>query len=236
MTCKKALYHLLLVPDQTGHKMIKVCLVDDHELLLRGLAMVIDTQTDFEVVQTCSSGQETIEFLLQKPDLDVLLLDVNLPDLEPDDLLSKIRKITPLLPIIYLTILRGSRIFHRLQKFTFQGYLLKDTSYDEVFKAIRIVNKGETYFSKSIELDFSKDQSIYENGYVNKNAGVVLSKREKEVLELICQEYSSAQIAEKLFVSVSTVDTHRQNIMIKLGVNNTVGLVKYAISYKLLGN
>ncbi|WP_080059495.1 response regulator transcription factor [Spirosoma aerolatum] len=214
--------------------MIRLCLVDDHELLLKGLAMLVDAQPDFHVVQTCSSGKETIDFLANHPAIDLLLLDVNLPDIEPDALLAKIREVQPALPIIYLTILRGLRVFHRLEKFSFQGYLLKDTSYDELFEAIRVVSTGGTYYSKRIDLDFARDQSIHESNYVNRQADVVLSKREKEILNLICQEYSSAQIAEKLFISVSTVDTHRQNIMIKLGVSNTVGLVKYAINYKLI--
>ncbi len=216
--------------------MIKLCLVDDHELLLRGLAVIIETQNDFKVVHTCASAQEVVDFVATAPEIDILMLDVNLPDSDPEELLTNIRSINPSLPIIYLTILRGSRTFHRLQKLVFQGYLLKDTSYDEVFQAIRTVYEGGTHYSKSIELDFSKDQSIHESSYINKQAGVILSKREKEILTLICQEYSSAQIANKLFISVSTVDTHRQNIMIKLGVSNTVGLVKYAINYKLIEN
>lgn len=216
--------------------MIKLCLVDDHELLLRGLAAIIETQRDFEVIKTCTSGQDIIDFLGTKPSIDILVLDVNLPNSDPEDLLSKIRATHPELPVIYLTILRGSRLFHRLQKFGFHGYLFKDATYEEVFEAIRTVADGGTYYAKNIELDFSKDQSIHQNGYITKNSGVILSKREKEILTLICQEYSSAQIAAKLFISVSTVDTHRQNIMIKLGVSNTVGLVKYAISYNLIEN
>jgi len=214
--------------------MIKICLVDDHELLLKGLATIVDTHKDFSVVQTCSCSVEVIDFLSSGGVVDLLLLDINLPDMEPEELLYEIRKINYDLPVIYLTIMRGSRVFHRLQKYSFQGYLLKDTSYEELFKAIEIVAAGGTYYAKDIELDFSKDQSIHENSFVNKSISIVLSNRETEVLKLICQEYSSAQIAAKLFVSVSTVDSHRQNIMIKLGVNNTVGLVKYALKYQLI--
>ncbi len=214
--------------------MIQIGMVDDHELLLRGLAMVLDTQEDLKVIKTCQSGQEILAYLDTFPSIDVLVLDVNLPDIEPEDLLNQIRAQHPQLPVLYLTILRGLRMFHRLQKQSFQGYLLKDGSYDELFKAIRTIAAGGTYYSKSIELDFSKDQSIHESAFINKKQGIVLSNREKEILRLICQEYSSAQIAKKLFISVSTVDTHRQNIMIKLGVTNTVGLVKYAYNYNLL--
>lgn len=214
--------------------MIKICLVDDHELLLRGLATVIESQEDFLVVKTCQSGTELLDFANQHEPIDLLILDINLPDFDSEELLIRIRKIVPDLPIIYLTILRGSRMFHRLRKHNFQGYLLKDTSYDILFEAIRTVAKGGCYYSDDIDLNFSKDESIHESSYINKSSAIVLSNREKEILKLICEEYSSSQIAEKLFVSVSTVDTHRQNMMIKLGVSNTVGLVKYAFTYHLV--
>lgn len=214
--------------------MIKICLVDDHELLLRGLATIIESQADFSVVKTCQSGAELLNIISQNLTIDLLVLDINLPDFDSEELLLKIRKVAPQLPIIYLTILRGSRMFHKLRKHSFQGYLLKDTSYDILFDAIRTVADGGCYYSDDIDLNFSKDESIHESSYINKSSAVVLSNREREILKLICEEYSSSQIAEKLFVSVSTVDTHRQNMMIKLGVSNTVGLVKYAFTYHLV--
>lgn len=214
--------------------MIKLCLVDDHELLLKGLAAIMDTQEDFSVIKTCQSGSELLIWLAQSTEIDVLILDVNLPDFDTEELLIKIRKINPKIPILYLTILRGSRMFHKLRKHSFQGYLLKDTSYDILFDAIRTISNGGFYYSDDIDLNFSKDESIHESSYINKSSAVVLSNREKQILKLICEEYSSSQIAEKLFVSVSTVDTHRQNMMIKLGVSNTVGLVKYAFTYDLI--
>ncbi|GGD61771.1 DNA-binding response regulator [Emticicia aquatilis] len=214
--------------------MIKLCLVDDHELLLKGLATIIDTQEDFSVIKTCLSGNELLDWLAQTTEIDALILDVNLPDFDAEELLIKIRKINPKVPILYLTILRGSRMFHKLRKHSFQGYLLKDTSYDILFDAIRTISSGGFYYSDDIDLNFSKDESIHESSYINKSSAVVLSNREKQILKLICEEYSSSQIAEKLFVSVSTVDTHRQNMMIKLGVSNTVGLVKYAFTYDLI--
>ena len=111
--------------------MIKLCLVDDHELLLRGLAVIIETQNDFKVVHTCASAQEVVDFVATAPEIDILMLDVNLPDSDPEELLTNIRAINPSLPIINLTILRGSRTFHRLQKLVFQGYLLKETSFHQ---------------------------------------------------------------------------------------------------------
>lgn len=210
-------------------EMTRICLVDDHELLLNGMAAILSTQSDFIVSKTFTNGLELLE---SEFDFDLLILDVNLKDIETEDLLKKIRILQPHIPILYLTILRGQRIFHKLEKHHIQGYILKDIDYDELFKAIRIIVNGGTYFTKDISLDFEKDQAIHEKAFVNQN--VTLSPREIEILKLICNEYSSSQIADKLFISSKTVDTHRQNLMIKLGVNNTVGLVKYAFNNQMV--
>jgi len=209
--------------------MIRICLVDDHELLLNGMAAILSTQSDFSVSKTYTKG---LELLKNNFDFDLLILDVNLKDIETEELLKKIRISNPAIPILYLTILRGQRMFHKLEKHHIQGYILKDIDYEELFKAIRIVANGGNYFTKDISLDFEKDQSIQEKAFVNLN--VTLSPRETEILKMICNEYSSSQIADKLFISPKTVDTHRQNLMIKLGVNNAIGLVKYAFLHHIV--
>ncbi|MGL4630447.1 MAG: LuxR C-terminal-related transcriptional regulator [Leadbetterella sp.] len=209
--------------------MTRICIVDDHELLLNGMASILNAQPDFEVSDTFTMGLDLLE---SDFNFDVLILDVNLKDIDAEDLLKKVREKHASIPIIYLTILRGQRIFHRLEKYTIQGYVLKDIAYEELYDGIRKVAKGGTYFAKDISLDFEKDQSIHEGAFVNQN--ISLSPREKEILRMICDEHSSAQIADKLFISAKTVDTHRQNLMIKLGVNNAVGLVKYAFQNQLL--
>ncbi|MCA0362999.1 MAG: response regulator transcription factor [Bacteroidetes bacterium] len=214
-------------------KTINIVLVDDHELLLKGMASVLSTQADFNVTGIFTNGDKFLDTLENNPDPDILILDVNLNENEPEVLLQHIRKIRPELPILYLTILRGSRMFHRLEKFGIQGYLLKDIAYEPLFEAIRVISKGGTYFSDDITLNFEKDQSIKEKGFLNQHKNM-LSPREQEILQLICKEYSSADIAEKLYISTKTVDTHRQNLMIKLGVSNSVGLVKYAIKNNLV--
>lgn len=193
------------------------------------MAAILSTQSDFSVSKTYTNGLELLE---SDFDFDLLILDVNLKDIETEDLLKKIRILQPDIPILYLTILRGQRIFHKLEKHHIQGYILKDILYEELFGAIRNVVNGGTYFTKDISLDFEKDQSIQEKAFVNHN--VTLSPRESEILKLICNEYSSSQIADKLFISPKTVDTHRQNLMIKLGVNNAIGLVKYAFQHQML--
>ncbi len=140
----------------------------------------------------------------------------------------------PDLKVIYLTLMRGTRYLHRLMKHNIQGYILKNTPIGELIEAIQKVQDGGTYFSKDINIgddlaDFRSTITIED-----KRIDDILSKREVEVLKLICRELSNAEIAGKLYLSVSTVETHRKNLIAKLGVNNTVGLVKFALRHKLI--
>ncbi len=215
-------------------KALKIWIIDDHDLLLRGLAEVLKKSLDIVPVRLINTGPDLLNSLASELAPDMLLLDVNLGDTDPEELLQNIRKITPELPILYLTILRGLRLFHRLEKHGIQGYVLKDIAYAELIDAIKIVAKGGTYISQNLGLDFNQDKAIHDMAFLSQPENNLLSPREKEILKLICQEYSNSQIADKLFISVKTVDTHRQNILIKLGVNNTVGLVKYAIQNHLV--
>ena len=213
--------------------MIRVFITDDHEIYLEGLSLLLSKQEGIEVVGTATSGKE---LLGQVRDLqaDILLLDVYLPDLGEEEILQQIRGLRPDLPVIYLTLLRGTRYIHRLSKYNIQGYVLKNASLDELLQALRSVRDGGSYFSKDIHIgdryeDFRNTITIED-----KQIDEILSRRELEVLRLICKEYSNAEIAEKLFLSVSTVETHRKNLIAKLGVNNTVGLVKFALRNNLI--
>jgi len=213
--------------------MIRVFITDDHEIYLEGLSLLLSKQEGIEVIGTATSGKE---LLGQVRDLqaDILLLDVYLPDLGEEEILQQIRGLRPDLPVIYLTLLRGTRYIHRLSKYNIQGYVLKNASLEELLQALRSVRDGGSYFSKDIHIgdryeDFRNTITIED-----KQIDEILSRRELEVLRLICKEYSNAEIAEKLFLSVSTVETHRKNLIAKLGVNNTVGLVKFALRNNLI--
>jgi DNA-binding NarL/FixJ family response regulator len=171
---------------------------------------------------------------LPKLDIDILLLDVQLPDAEPEELIQQIRTIKPSLKIIYLTLMRGTRFIHRLMKFDIQGYILKSASFEELVQAIETVAKGGTFYSKDVDITVKDDDHRQTLIVDDKKIGEILTKREIEILKLVCKEYSNSEIAEKLFLSVGTVETHRKNLIAKLGVNNTVGLVKYALKNNLI--
>jgi DNA-binding NarL/FixJ family response regulator len=213
--------------------MIKVFVTDDHELYLEGLCLLLKKQEGIEVVGSCLNAEELLKNLSNRQ-IDILLLDVHLPDMEEEEVLKKIRQIKPDLKVLYLTMMRGTRYIHKLMKYGLQGYLLKNAGIEELKSAIQTVAGGGTYYSKEINImDVSND---FRNTITidDKQVDEILSKREIEILKLICKEYSNAEIADKLFLSISTVETHRKNLISKLGVNNTVGLVKFAIKNKLI--
>ena len=213
--------------------MIRVFITDDHEIYLEGLALLLGKQEGIEVIGTATSGKELLD---QVRDLqaDVLLLDVYLPDLGEEEILQQIRTSRPELRVIYLTLLRGTRYIHKLSKYNIQGYVLKNASLDELLLALKTVQDGGSYFSKDIHIG-DRDEDFRNTITIeDKQIDEILSRRELEVLRLICKEYSNAEIADKLFLSVSTVETHRKNLIAKLGVNNTVGLVKFALRNNLI--
>ncbi len=213
--------------------MIKVFVTDDHELYLEGLCLLLKKQEGIEVMGSCLNADDLLKNL-SNLQIDILLLDVHLPDMEEEELLKRIRQLKPDLKVLYLTMMRGTRYIHKLMKYGLQGYLLKNAGIEELKSAIQTVAAGGTYYSKEINImdvnnDFRNTITIDD-----KQVDEILSKREIEILKLICKEYSNAEIAEKLFLSISTVETHRKNLISKLGVNNTVGLVKFAIKNKLI--
>jgi two-component system response regulator NreC len=212
--------------------MIRVFITDDHEMYLEGLALLLAKQEDIKVIGTAATGKE---LLAQLPGLeaDILLLDVYLPDMTEENLLQGIRSLRPDLKVIYLTLLRGTRHIHKLTRHNIQGYVLKNAPLEELLTALREVLAGGNYFSKEIHIGDSEEDFRSTIIIDDKQINEILSRRELEVLKLICREYSNAEIADKLFLSVSTVETHRKNLIAKLGVNNTVGLVKFAIKNKL---
>ena len=202
-------------------------------MYLEGLALLLGKQEGIEVVGTALSGKDLLS-RVKDIQADILLLDVYLPDIGEEELLQSIRASRQDLKIIYLTLLRGTRYIHKLTRHNIQGYVLKNASLDELLTAMQAVQEGSSYFSKDINIG-DRDEDFRNTITIeDKQIDEILSRRELEVLKLICREYSNAEIADKLFLSVSTVETHRKNLIAKLGVNNTVGLVKFALRNKLI--
>jgi len=212
--------------------MMKLFITEDQEMYLEGLTLLLKRKNDIVISGTAANGNELLASLPSLSE-DILLLDVHLPDMDEEILLKEIRTVNPSQKIIYLTLMRGTRYIHKLMKHGIQGYVLKNATLEELYVAIKVVYEGGTYFSKEIDVisdnDFRSTITIDDS-----KVSQILSKREIEVLKLVCKEYSNTDIAERLFLSVSTVETHRKNLIAKLGVHNTVGLVKYALKNNLI--
>jgi DNA-binding NarL/FixJ family response regulator len=215
-------------------KKINIVITDDHPLYLEGVSLLLAKFGFVNVIKTVASGEELIEFAT-KNKFDVLLLDLHLPGIDGIETAARLNAMKHSCKIIMLTMQRGGRYLNKLEKMNIKGYVLKNISPDELAKAIVTVSNGETYINKDLsEYRHDADVELKSSVYVTDMPDKILSEREREILVLVCSELSSSQIAERLHISVGTVDTHRKNILIKLGVNNTVGLVKYALKHRLI--
>lgn len=213
--------------------MITVVIADDHKVFREGIVSILQNVPDIQVVGQAAGGQDALDFLRdQKP--DVLLMDIAMGDMSGIEATRLIRQRHPGVKVLILSMYSESGYIVKAMEAGAFGYLLKDAGSDDLITAIRTVYAGGTYFSRQAS-EALLDHLTRGGAHPKEVKGTVpLTKRELEVLKLIAEEYSNPEIAEKLFISIRTVDTHRRNLLEKLGVKNTAGLVKYAIKLGLL--
>ncbi|WP_018628767.1 response regulator [Niabella aurantiaca] len=207
--------------------MIHVFIVDDHPIVIEGLRAVIDKLDDHEVTGTAGNAVEAVGLLKEVP-ADVVLLDINLPDVSGIDLCKKIRKEFPEKKILGISTFSERSYISRMIENGALGYLIKSASAVEIAEAIASVMQGRLYMSLNIEHLLRPSSVILPDALPN------LTRREKEVLQYIAEGLTNNQIAEKIFVSPSTVDTHRKNMITKLEVSNTAALIRFAVKYGLI--
>jgi len=209
---------------------IKIAITDDHVMVLKGIETMMNTTSEVSVIATYTNAQETIDGL-KRDNPDVLLLDINLPDINGIDLSKQLLKVYPELKIIALTNFEDISFVKRMLKNGVRGYLLKNTDKIELVEAIKAVLSGDLYVQKSIN---DKLLNQLSSKPTNNGLHIKLTRREHDVLIGISEELTTQQISEKLFISPKTVETHRMNIMSKLGAKNSVGIIKIAIEKHLL--
>jgi len=208
----------------------KIAITDDHEMVLKGITSMLVNTSEIEIVGTYVNAQETLLGLATNLP-DVLLLDINLPDINGIDLSKQLLKKYPELKIIALTNFENISFVKRMLKNGVHGYLLKNTDKIELVEALKTVLSGDIFLQKDIH---KKLLSQTTNKTNNNNLLPKLTRREQDVLIAISEELTTQQISEKLFISPKTVETHRMNIMSKLGAKNSVGIIKIAIEKELL--
>ncbi|MCS3552799.1 MULTISPECIES: response regulator transcription factor [unclassified Sphingobacterium] len=217
--------------------MVKIVIAEDHLVVLNGVKLLLESQSDLEVIDQGTNGNEVLEIMSKGNIPDVLITDINMADMDGLELISKVKAQYPSVRIIVLSMLNNLQ--HVLQAFKngANGYLVKNVGYEEMLYAIRHVAKGGQFICEEIGgimLDtLQKSPTAFLNiEQIMEKMG--LSEREMEVLELIGEGYTNMQIADKLFLSKRTVEGHRQNLLEKTGVKNTAALIKYAIRTGLM--
>lgn len=209
--------------------MIQIAITDDHTIVIEGIKNMLQSSIEIEVLQTFENLKDM--FVNISNSVEVILLDINLPDGNGINACKQLLEKHQNLKIIALTNFEDSIFIKQILKNGAMGYLLKNTSKAELTEAIKEVKKGNRYLPKKIS-DILLNDSI---GLDNSSYFIPkLTSREKEILNLISKEYTTDEMAEKLFVSIKTVESHRSNLMQKLGVKNSAGLVRVAFEKGLL--
>ena len=213
---------------------IPVLLVDDHQLVLEGVRVLLKPDAGLRVVATATSGAAALKQLRTHPEVQVAIVDLNMPEMSGVQLTQAIRAQFPAVRVLALSMFHDHASVQEVLAAGGSGYLLKNTTAEELSTAIRRAAAGRTYFSTEVgailldHLDVPVTREVGERP-------VSLTTREREILQLIAGEYSSAAIADKLFISERTVETHRKNIFTKTKSKSIVGLIQYAFKHKLIG-
>lgn len=206
--------------------MIKIVIADNHVIFRQGLLKLLQATQDITVAGEAGNGPETLELIAkEKPDLAIL--DISMPGLDGFEIYEKMKSNGIETKVIFLTVHNDTLTAKKAIQANTSGYVLKDNAFEDLLYAIRAVASGGKFISPSISdkiLNFSEKES--------KNH--ILTGRESEILRLIASGLTNKQIANKLFISIKTVETHRTNIMQKLDVHTTADLVRYAIKTGLL--
>ena len=206
---------------------IKIVLADDHAIVRHGLNKSLQQQEDMEVVGQAKDGLSAIQ-LVRELSPDIVIMDISMPDINGMDATAEVIRDFPNTKVIALSMHSAKKFVREMFKAGASGYLLKDCEFDELANAIRIVMEGKSYLSPEIT-------DVVLDGYVNdeteeqSSVFSILSKRERQVLQLMAEGLTTKQIGLKLHISPKTVEAHRLHVMEKLEIDNVAQLTKYAI-------
>jgi len=206
---------------------VKIIIADDHKIFINGLQMLLNEEPWIELMDVANDGRELLNLLSQhRPDL--ILLDINMPLVNGLDAAVQIKKAYPKVKIIILSTYNEDHLIEKARKSGVNGYLLKNCDKQELFETIRLVMKEHTSFpyrspARSVDMN---DDNVFLKQFN-------LTRREKEIIGLLKNGATNKQIADKLFLSIYTVETHRKNLMRKLGLNTPASLMKFILEQGL---
>lgn len=213
------------MPDMKN--VIQIIIADDHYLFVDGLKLLLKNETDIAIMDVAGNGKELLD-ILESATADVILLDINMPVINGLEAARMIRQRKPYLKLIILSTYNDGHLIEKAKSIGVNGYLLKTTNKDELLQTIRLVYTGHAcfpYMQPGFKNEFDGNDSFLRQ--------FNLTKRETEILQLLKQNFTNMQIAEQLFLSIYTVETHRKNIMQKLHLNSPAALMKFIIENNL---
>jgi DNA-binding NarL/FixJ family response regulator len=209
-----------------------VFLVDDHAIIRDGLRLILESQGDITVVGEASNGRQAVHEVMKKCP-DIVIMDIAMPELNGIDATIQIYETCPSTHVIILSVLDTSEYIFEALKAGAKGYILKESAGEEVVKAIRRVQSGHHYLSQEISETVVTDYIKQRGSGGQKSYFRNLSKREREILQLIVEGKSSTEVSKILFISPKTVDTYKSRIMQKLDIKDLPSLVRFAIKHGL---
>ena len=214
-------------------KPIRILLADDHTIVRQGLARLLEEQPDLKIVGEAINGQAAVDKALELVP-DIIIMDIAMPLLNGIEAAKRVRKSLPDCKILILSMYSHEHYIHQLLETGISGYLLKDSSGQDIIKAIKAAMKNETFLSPSISLKVKESYLSPQKKNTREDRYESLSNREREVFQHIAEGFSTKQITEMLCISTSTVKSHRANIMEKLGLTSPVQLGRFAIKLGLV--
>lgn len=210
---------------------IKVIIADDHTIFRSGLNMLLSSEPDINVIGEAEDGQSAIQ-LAKELNPDVILMDIGMPELNGIEATERIKLETPDINILVLTMHRSDEYFFKMLEAGASGYILKGAETSELINAVRSVAKGEVFLYPSMAGRLVKE--YLSQSAASKISSAKLTKREREILQLIAEGFTNKEIAKKLVLSPSTVHSHRTNLLHKLNLNSRHELVQYAREHGLM--
>jgi len=208
-----------------------IILADDHKLFLEGLTRLIAQDRDLHVLYYAHNGKLVMNYLDQHPEeqVDLVITDISMPDMDGITLNNYIKEKRPEISTLVVSMHTDSNMIDTLIQNHVDGFLSKNADSDELMEAVKTILKGGKYFSETVKQEYLK--SVFNK---EKETLEMLTSREKDVLKLIAEEYTTQEIADKLFLSKHTIESYRKTLILKLKVRNLAGLTRYAVKLGLL--
>lgn len=211
--------------------LVTIMIVDDHEIFRKGLAMVINKMKNTKVVAEASNGQEFLD-ILEKTKIDLVFMDIQMPIMNGIEATKAALLKYPDLKIVALSMFGEEEYLQNMVDAGIRGFLLKNISKEDLSRAIQLISEGKNYYSEELLTFFTRKYMA--PAKQQENPEINLTKRELEILQLIAEGFTDAEIADKLFISQRTVNGHRASLIAKTGSRNTVNLLTYAIKNGLV--